>query len=177
MALSKLQKGLTGLFIAFIAVIAIGYGGMRYLENAVVEAIRTWAANTPKNAHVELGDVTYTLLENHLVLKNIRADIVGVDGQTRVVSLETLDVQNPGTTFLSLMRDPNSEIKEAEIPVADAVTLTGVSAGPDPLTTVGSRSFKNIRVEAAPVKALLQNASGTDAVRAARMLVYALSYS
>ncbi len=177
MALSKLQKGLTGLVITFIAVIAIGYGGMRYLENAVVEAIRTWAANTPKDAHVELGDVTYTLFENHLVLKNIRLNAVGPNGQARALSLETLDVRNPGATLLSLMRDPNSEIKEAEIPVADAVTLTGLSLGPDPLTTIGSRSFKNIRVEAAPVKELLQNAPGTDAVKAAQMLAYALSYS
>ena len=44
MALSKLQKGLIGLGIAVVAVIAVGYGGMRYLENAVVDAIRTWAA-------------------------------------------------------------------------------------------------------------------------------------
>ena len=42
MALSKLQKGLVGLGIAVVAVIAVGYGGMRYLENAVVDAIRTW---------------------------------------------------------------------------------------------------------------------------------------
>ena len=41
MALSKLQKGLVGLGIAVVAVIAVGYGGMRYLENAVVDAIRT----------------------------------------------------------------------------------------------------------------------------------------
>lgn len=177
MALSKLQKGLTGLVIAFVAVIAIGYGGMRYLEGAVVDAIRTWAANTPENAHVELGDVTYTLLENHLVLKNIRFNAVGPNGQPSAISLETLDIRNPGTTLLSLMRDPGSEIKEAEIPVADAVTLTGISVGPDPLTTVGTRSFKNISVEAAPVKALLQNASGTDAVKAAYMLAYAISYS
>ena len=44
MALSKLQKGLVGLGIAVCAVFAVGYGRMRYLENAVVDAIRTWAA-------------------------------------------------------------------------------------------------------------------------------------
>ena len=62
MALSKLQKGLIGLGIAVVAVIAVGYGGMRYLENAVVDAIRTWAAQTPQDARVELGDVSYTLM-------------------------------------------------------------------------------------------------------------------
>ena len=55
MALSKLQKGLVGLGIAVVAVIAVGYGGMRYLENAVVDAIRTWAAQTPQDAHVDSG--------------------------------------------------------------------------------------------------------------------------
>ena len=58
MALSKLQKGLVGLGIAVVAVIAVGYGGMRYLENAVVDAIRTWAAQTPQDTHVELGDIS-----------------------------------------------------------------------------------------------------------------------
>ena len=75
MALSKLQKGLVGLGIAVVAVIAVGYGGMRYLENAVVDAIRTWAAQTPQDAHVELGDISYTLMDNHLVLKNVRHDV------------------------------------------------------------------------------------------------------
>ena len=76
MALSKLQKGLVGLGIAVVAVIAVGYGGMRYLENAVVDAIRTWAAQTPQDAHVELGDISYTLMDNHLVLKNVRMTYV-----------------------------------------------------------------------------------------------------
>ena len=58
MALSKLQKGLVGLGIAVVAVIAVGYGGMGYLENAVVDAIRTWAAQTPQDAHVELGNIS-----------------------------------------------------------------------------------------------------------------------
>ena len=62
-------EGLVGLGIAVVAVIAVGYGGMRYLENAVVDAIRTWAAQTPQDAHVELGDISYTLMDNHLVLK------------------------------------------------------------------------------------------------------------
>ena len=39
--------------------------------------------------------------------------------QTVAATVETLDIRNPGTTLLSLMRDPKSEIKETELPVAD----------------------------------------------------------
>lgn len=108
MALSKLQKGLIGLGIAVVAVIAVGYGGMRYLENAVVDAIRTWAAQTPQDARVELGDVSYTLMGNHLVLKNVRMTCTTETKDTLSVAVETLDVRNPGTTLLSLLRDPKS---------------------------------------------------------------------
>ena len=99
MALSKLQKGLVGLGIAVVAVIAVGYGGMRYLENAVVDAIRTWAAQTPQDAHVELGDISYTLMDNHLVLKNVRMTYVTPAKQTVAATVETLDIRNPGTTL------------------------------------------------------------------------------
>ena len=115
---------------------AVGYGGMRYLENAVVDAIRTWAAQTPQDAHVELGDISYTLMDNHLVLKNVRMTYVTPAKQTVAATVETLDIRNPGTTLLSLMRDPKSEIKEAELPVADEIALHNLSFGPEPNITV-----------------------------------------
>ena len=152
MALSKLQKGLVGLGIAVVAVIAVGYGGMRYLENAVVDAIRTWAAQTPQDAHVELGDISYTLMDNHLVLKNVRMTYVTPTKQTVAATVETLDIRNPGTTLLSLMRDPKSEIKEAELPVADEIALHNLSFGPEPNITVRLRPSRASPLKPPPSK-------------------------
>lgn len=175
MALSKLQKGLVGLGIAVVAVIAVGYGGMRYLENAVVDAIRTWAAQTPQDAHVELGDISYTLMDNHLVLKNVRMTYVTPAKQTVAATVETLDIRNPGTTLLSLMRDPKSEIKEAELPVADEIALHNLSFGPEPNITVRLRTFKGVAIETAAVKTLMSTASDDDP-KVALAIIYGLSY-
>ena len=175
MALSKLQKGLVGLGIAVVAVIAVGYGGMRYLENAVVDAIRTWAAQTPQDAHVELGDISYTLMDNHLVLKNVRMTYVTPAKQTVAATVETLDIRNPGTTLLSLMRDLKSEIKEAELPVADEIALHNLSFGPEPNITVRLRTFKGVAIETAAVKTLMSTA-GDDDPKVALAIIYGLSY-
>ena len=175
MALSKLQKGLVGLGIAVVAVIAVGYGGMRYLENAGVDAIRTWAAQTPQDAHVELGDISYTLMDNHLVLKNVRMTYVTPAKQTVAATVETLDIRNPGTTLLSLMRDPKSEIKEAELPVADEIALHNLSFGPEPNITVRLRTFKGVAIETAAVKTLMSTA-GDDDPKVALAIIYGLSY-
>ena len=175
MALSKLQKGLVGLGIAVVAVIAVGYGGMRYLENAVVDAIRTWAAQTPQDAHVELGDISYTLMDNHLVLKNVRMTYVTPAKQTVAATVETLDIRNPGTTLLSLMRDPKSEIKEAELPVADEIALHNLSFGPEPNITVRLLTFKGVAIETAAVKTLMSTA-GDDDPKVALAIIYGLSY-
>ena len=175
MALSKLQTGLVGLGIAVVAVIAVGYGGMRYLENAVVDAIRTWAAQTPQDAHVELGDISYTLMDNHLVLKNVRMTYVTPAKQTVAATVETLDIRNPGTTLLSLMRDPKSEIKEAELPVADEIALHNLSFGPEPNITVRLRTFKGVAIETAAVKTLMSTA-GDDDPKVALAIIYGLSY-
>lgn len=175
MALSKLQKGLVGLGIAVVAVIAVGYGGMRYLENAVVDAIRTWAAQTPQDAHVELGDISYTLMDNHLVLKNVRMTYVTPAKQTVAATVETLDIRNPGTTLLSLMRDPKSEIKETELPVADEIALHNLSFGPEPNITVRLRTFKGVAIETAAVKTLMSTADDDDP-KVALAIIYGLSY-
>ena len=175
MALSKLQKGLVGLGIAVVAVIAVGYGGVRYLENALVDAIRTWAAQTPQDAHVELGDISYTLMDNHLVLKNVRMTYVTPAKQTVAATVETLDIRNPGTTLLSLMRDPKSEIKEAELPVADEIALHNLSFGPEPNITVRLRTFKGVAIETAAVKTLMSTA-GDDDPKVALAIIYGLSY-
>lgn len=175
MALSKLQKGLVGLGIALVAVIAVGYGGMRYLENAAIDAIRAWAAQTPQDARVELGDISYSLLDNHLVLKNVRMVYVDPAKQTITVSVETLDVQKPGTTLLSLLRDPKSEIKEAELPVADVIALHNLSFGPEPNVTVRLRTFKGVTFKTPIAKALL-NTPDKDPMKTALAIIYGLSY-
>ena len=148
---------------------------MRYLENAVVDAIRTWAAQTPQDAHVERGDISYTLMDNHLVLKNVRMTYVTPTKQTVAATVETLDIRNPGTTLLSLMRDPKSEIKEAELPVADEIALHNLSFGPEPNITVRLRTFKGVAIETAAVKTLMSTA-GDDDPKVALAIIYGLSY-
>lgn len=71
-----------------------------------------------------------------MILKNVRMTYVTPAKQTVAATVETLDIRNPGTTLLSLMRDPKSEIKETELPVADEIALHNLSFGPEPNITV-----------------------------------------
>ena len=90
-------------------------------------------------------------------------------------TVETLDIRNPGTTLLSLMRDPKSEIKEAELPVADEIALHNLSFGPEPNITVRLRTFKGVAIETAAVKTLMSTASDDDP-KVALAIIYGLSY-
>ena len=90
-------------------------------------------------------------------------------------TVETLDIRNPGTTLLSLMRDPKSEIKEAELPVADEIALHNLSFGPEPNITVRLRTFKGVAIETAAVKTLMSTA-GDDDPKVALAIIYGLSY-
>lgn len=175
MALSRLQKGLIGAGIAIVAVIAIGYGGMRYIEHAVVGAIRTWAAQTPPDAKVELGDVSYTLLENHLVLKNIRVHYAVQNAQAVDATVETLDILHPGATLLALVADPKSEIKDPELPVADTVTMSGISIGPDPKIAIQSRTISRITLSAEAARTLFSEQK-PDSAQIALAVMYGLAY-
>ena len=90
-------------------------------------------------------------------------------------TVETLDIRNPGTTLLSLMRDPKSEIKETELPVADEIALHNLSFGPEPNITVRLRTFKGVAIETAAVKTLMSTA-GDDDPKVALAIIYGLSY-
>lgn len=172
MALSKMQKGLFGLAVALVAVVAVGYAGLRYLENAVVEAVRTWAAQTPEGMKVQLGDVIYSLPKNRLVLKDARIDYMYQESKS-FASVRTLTLENPGTTLLSLLGDPKTEIKEAELPVADAIVAEGIAIGPEPDITQTEYAVSGIRVDAAILKEVLASPEPKDAVW---LLSYGLSY-
>ena len=95
--------------------------------------------------------------------------------QTVAATVETLDIRNPGTTLLSLMRDPKSEIKETELPVADEIALHNLSFGPEPNITVRLRTFKGVAIETAAVKTLMSTA-GDDDPKVALAIIYGLSY-
>jgi hypothetical protein len=114
-------------------------------------------------------------MDNHLVLKNVRMTYVTPAKQTVAATVETLDIRNPGTTLLSLMRDPKSEIKEAELPVADEIALHNLSFGPEPNITVRLRTFKGVAIETAAVKTLMSTASDDDP-KVALAIIYGLSY-
>lgn len=114
-------------------------------------------------------------MDNHLVLKNVRMTYVTPAKQTVAATVETLDIRNPGTTLLSLMRDPKSEIKETELPVADEIALHNLSFGPEPNITVRLRTFKGVAIETAAVKTLMSTA-GDDDPKVALAIIYGLSY-
>ena len=112
MALSKMQKGLFGLAVALVAVVAVGYAGLRYLENAVVEAVRTWAAQTPEGMKVQLGDVIYSLPKNRLVLKDARIDYMYASPSMYARIVNALTVMDKWTTatqspYVSNFYDPS----------------------------------------------------------------------
>lgn len=174
MALSRLQKGLIGLAIALVAVIAVGYAGMRYLENAVADAVRTWAAQTPPDARVEVGDVAYTFADNRLVLKNLRADYKLPGQRSAVIGVEELEIRKPGSALLSLMRDPKAEIKETQVDVAENITLHRLSVGPDPALTTEKRSLSDVKIDAALLKKLIASPT-SDQWSVALDLAYGLS--
>jgi hypothetical protein len=73
------------------------------------------------------------------------------------------------------MRDPKSEIKEAELPVADEIALHNLSFGPEPNITVRLRTFKGVAIETAAVKTLMSTA-GDDDPKVALAIIYGLSY-
>lgn len=175
MALSRLQKGLIGLAIALVAVIAVGYAGMRYLENAVADAVRAWAAQTPPDARVEVGDVTYTLADNRLILKNLRVGYKLRDQLSGVIGVEELEVLKPGASLLSLMRDPKAEIKEAQVDVADDIILRRLSVGPSPALTTEERSISGVKLDTAVLKKLIAS-PGSDQWAVALDVAYGLSF-
>lgn len=176
MALSRLQKGMIGLGAAVIAVVIVGYAGMRYLENAVVETIRTWAAQTPPDARVEVGEVSYKLMEGHLAVKDVRFAYTE-DGKTLVnATIAQLDVLQPGETFFAVLRDPQAEVKETRLDVAGSVRARGISVGPAPAITIEERVITGIQMDTAALKQLLAAVDTSDRLRALIGLIYGLSY-
>lgn len=176
MALSRLQKGMIGLGAAVIAVIIVGYAGMRYLENAVVETIRTWAAQTPPNARVEVGDVTYKLMEGHLAVKDVRFAYKEGDETVATLAIAQVDVLQPGETFFAVLRDPQTEVKEARLTIAGSVRARGISMGLAPAVTIDERVISGIQVDTAALKAFLASRGTQDLPRTALGLAYGLSY-
>ncbi|HIW79087.1 MAG TPA: hypothetical protein H9874_08085 [Candidatus Bilophila faecipullorum] len=176
MALSRLQKGMIGLGAALVAVIIVGYAGMRYIENAVVETIRTWAAQTPPDARVEVGDVSYKLMEGHLAVKDVRFAYAKAVQPPLTVAIEQIDVLQPGETFFSVLRDPQTEVKETRLKVAESVRLRGISMGPTPTVVMGERVISGIQMDAAALKKLLAAVASNDIPQAAIQFSYGVSY-
>lgn len=176
MALSRLQKGMIGLGAAVIAVIIVGYAGMRYLENAVAETIRTWAAQTPPDARVEVGDVSYKLMEGHLAVKDVRFAYKEGDQTVATLAIAQVDVLQPGETFFAVLRDPQTEVKEARLAVAGSVRARGINMGPAPTVVIDERVISGIQVDTAALKAFLASRGTQDLPRTALGLAYGLSY-
>lgn len=176
MALSRLQKGMIGLGAAVIAVIIVGYAGMRYLENAVVDTIRTWAAQTPPDARVEVGEVSYKLMEGHLAVKDVRFTYKQDDQQAVNVAIAQLDVLQPGETFFAVLRDPQADVKETRLNVAGSVRARGITVGPVPAMTIEERVITDIQMDTAALKQLLAAVEASDKLRAFIGIIYGFSY-
>ncbi|MEG2005364.1 MAG: hypothetical protein RR014_04915, partial [Bilophila sp.] len=167
MALSRMHKGIAALVVALIAVVALGYGGLRYLESGVVASIRTWAKETPPDMRVELGDVTYSLLNNRLVLSNVRADYLFM-GRKTVTTVGRVEIDNPDAAFLEAMANPETPLKQPVVNVADKIAFTSASTGPDPEWRVAQGTYTKIRIDLAKLREVL--ASGFDAQKIPQLI-------
>ncbi|MEG1610668.1 MAG: hypothetical protein RR317_05750, partial [Bilophila sp.] len=163
MALSRMQKGIAALVFALIAVIAIGYGGLRYIESGVVASIRTFAQQTPKDTHVTLGDVTYSMVHNRLVLTNIRAEYPFM-GRTTVTTVGRVEINNPDATFLQAVANPATPLEHPVVSVADKITFNDASTGPDPAWGVKQGVYTNIKIDLAKVRELLKSGFNAEQI-------------
>ena len=187
--MSRLQKGLLALAIAFVAVIAVGYAGMRYLENSVVDAVRAWAATTPENRKVTLGDVRYSLKDNVLFFGN--AKLSWSDPEENInVSIESLEIKGIGDSFLALLKNPGAQIKEAELLVANTIVAKGIDtemleqmpADPDNTshtptlstkTRIAQRTLSNFRMKTEEGRTLLSGSQQDFSLNIAYAMAYA----
>ncbi len=188
--MSRFQKGILVLVIAFVAVIAVGYAGMRYLENSVVEAVKTWAADSPENSRITFGDVRYSFKDNMLFLGKTNFAMTSPE-KTLKVSIESLEIQGIGDSFLALLKDSKAQVKETEFLVAKAIvakgidteTLEQIPVDPDgeiaPLSFstkahIAKRTLSNLRMKTEEGRELFSNFQGEDSLL---KLFYAATYT
>lgn len=166
MALSRMQKGITALVVAFVAVIAIGYGGLKYLETSVEKSIRTWAQQTPSDKRVELGEVRYSLLNNRLFLADVRIEYMA-NGEKAQSTLATIEIDNPDSVFLEALANPETPLKQPIVSVADRIAFTnvrvtitdpkGVAADVDLSVSVTGGEYKKIEIDLAQTRELFKS--------------------
>ncbi len=178
--MSRFQKGMLALVVALAAVIAVGYAGMRYLENSVADAIRVWATQTPENCRVTLGDVRYSFKDNNLFLGKAGFSFLS-SGQKVTTTIESVEIHGIGDSFLSLLKNPKAEIRETEFSVADSIVARGIVSRTQTTfasdsvaveTTIGQRNFSDIRMNTERSRVLF-SALGKDT---ALELLYAVAY-
>ena len=121
--MSRFQKGMLALVVALAAVIAVGYAGMRYLENSVADAIRVWATQTPENCRVTLGDVRYSFKDNNLFLGKAGFSFLS-SGQKVTTTIESVEIHGIGDSFLSLLKNPKAEIRDISGQIGNVAAFT-----------------------------------------------------
>ncbi len=187
--MSRFQKGILALVIALVAVIAVGYAGMRYLENSVAEAVRAWAASTSGDFRVSFGDVRYSFKDNTLFLDKSNFTYKNM-GETTVVNVDSLQIQGIGDSFLELLKDPKAQIKEPEFLVANELVAKGIDTetveqGPGASDTsvaapaiftkahLAQRTISNIRMKTELGKELFSSSDQDVFLK----VLYAVAYS
>ena len=133
--MSKLTKGLIGLVFLVLIVIAIGFGGKRYLENSVSEELQNWANTSPHDFKISFNEVNYSIKNNILLLSGVqfRSELpVNVSQQGRqtkgtlVIDIDSMEIAQPGNDFIALLRDPTLDLPTPDLILAERMTLKGI---------------------------------------------------
>ncbi len=184
--MSRLQKGIIALLLVLVIVVAIGYAGIHYLETSVAGAVRQWAAQSPEQCRITLGDVHYSFRNNTLTLDNATLTLISAP-QKKTIRMDSLEIRGIGATFLSLLRDQTTPVTDPELPLADAIIATNITtrmemgSGSDVIpieTSIGQRTFSDIRINTARLKALLARSTArtADTADITTEIAYAIAY-
>ena len=188
--MSKLTKGLIGLVFLVLIVIAIGFGGKRYLENSVSEELQNWANTSPHDFKISFNEVNYSIKNNILLLSGVqfRSELpVNVSQQGRqtkgtlVIDIDSMEIVQPGNDFIALLRDPTLDLSTPDLILAERMTLKGIRVeAQNPVPGVAAVSLTEdesviteAKIRTKMVRDILEKDSWQNALTA---LPYALSW-
>lgn len=114
------------------ALVVIGFSAVRYIESSTVKMIRSLASDYSEINPTEVGDISYSLLENKLELKDIKTQIDAAGGATQQATISKIEVNGLNRSLGKLLHNPAQA--PAMVDVADSVIIhdyTIVGVHPD----------------------------------------------
>lgn len=114
------------------ALVVIGFSAVRYIESSTVKMIRSLVSDYSEINPTEVGDISYSLLENKLELKDIKTQIDAAGGATQQATISKIEVNGLNRSLGKLLHNPAQA--PAMVDVADSVIIhdyTIVGVHPD----------------------------------------------